>query len=120
MKLVDTHVSGACVARHEGSSPSFGTIIISAVHHVYALSSAHRKYIYVGITENVERRVFQHNAGYEKTTRPYRPFELILVEAFSSRLEARAREKYLKSGKGKEYLKKLANEIDRPTSAELR
>ena len=27
VELVDTHVSGACVARHEGSSPSFGTFV---------------------------------------------------------------------------------------------
>ena len=41
---------------------------------VYALKSETKNYIYVGLTDNVERRTSQHNAGYEKTTRPYRPF----------------------------------------------
>jgi putative endonuclease len=64
-------------------------------------------YIYVGLTDNVERRVAEHNAGYERTTGPYRPFKLILTEAFATRADARKREKFLKSGAGKEFLKGL-------------
>ncbi|WP_317048349.1 GIY-YIG nuclease family protein [Candidatus Ulvibacter alkanivorans] len=45
--------------------------------YVYALSSIERKYIYVGLTNNLNRRIAQHNSGYEKTTKPYRPFSLI-------------------------------------------
>ena len=74
--------------------------------YVYALSSIERKYIYVGLTNNLNRRIAQHNNGYEKTTKPYRPFSLILVEECSTRKEARFREKYWKSGSGKEKLKK--------------
>ncbi|MCH2490255.1 MAG: GIY-YIG nuclease family protein [Flavobacteriales bacterium] len=74
--------------------------------YVYALSSIERKYIYVGLTNNLNRRIAQHNSGYEKTTKPYRPFSLILVEECSTRKEARFREKYWKSGSGKEKLKK--------------
>ncbi len=71
---------------------------------VYAISSIERTYIYVGITENVDRRVAQHNAGYEKTTRPYRPFRLLHTEVFASRTEARQREIFLKSSSGKRFL----------------
>jgi putative endonuclease len=74
---------------------------------VYALKSETRNYIYVGLTSNVDRRVKEHNLGYEQTTRPYAPFILLHVEKFSTRIEARNREKYLKSGKGKEFLKSL-------------
>jgi putative endonuclease len=77
------------------------------MYFVYALSSLSRDYIYVGISDDVDRRFSQHNAGYEKTTKPYRPFKLIYKEQFSSRPEARKREKYLKSGSGKEFLKSL-------------
>jgi len=49
----------------------------------------------------------RHYSGYEKTTRSYRPFELIYTEEYSERLKAREREKYLKSGAGKEFLKNL-------------
>jgi putative endonuclease len=74
---------------------------------VYALKSEAKNYVYVGLTDDVERRTSQHNAGYEKTTRPYRPFRLIFVESFPTRGLARQKEKYLKSGIGKEFLKSL-------------
>ncbi|HEY0262016.1 MAG TPA: GIY-YIG nuclease family protein [Chitinophagales bacterium] len=74
---------------------------------VYALKSTTRNYIYVGLTDNIERRTKQHNDGYNKTTKPYRPFELIYSEEHQTRIEARQREIYLKSGVGKEFLKKL-------------
>ncbi len=76
-------------------------------YYVYALNSCERNYIYVGLTNNIERRISEHNKGYNKTTKPYLPFALIHSEAFQSRTEARAREKELKSSKGKRFLKKL-------------
>ena len=75
--------------------------------YVYAISSSERNYIYVGLTNNIDRRFEEHNSGNNKTTRAYRPFRLILVEEFETRQLARDREKYLKSGVGKEYLKKM-------------
>ena len=75
------------------------------MYFVYALKSITRNYIYVGLTNDVDRRVSEHNSGYEKTTRPYRPFKLIFVESFQTRAEARKMEKYWKSGVGKESLK---------------
>ena len=69
---------------------------------VYALKSLRRNYIYVGMTQNLTERFNRHNKGYERTTKPYRPFKLIYSEKFNSRKEARTREKYLKSGAGKE------------------
>jgi putative endonuclease len=74
---------------------------------VYAMKSLNRDYIYVGLTDNIGRRMSQHNAGHERTTRPYKPFKLILTEAFATRADARRREKFLKSGVGKEFLKGL-------------
>lgn len=74
---------------------------------VYAIKSLSRDYIYVGLSDNLERRLSEHNLGKNKTTRPYKPFKLIYKEYFSTRIESRAREKYLKSGVGKEFLKSL-------------
>ena len=76
-------------------------------YFVYAITSLTRKYIYVGLTSNIENRLHRHNSGYEKTTKPYAPFKLIYTEKCNNRKEARAREKYWKSGTGKEKLKKL-------------
>ena len=75
--------------------------------YIYVLKSKIRNYIYVGLTNNIARRTTQHNNGREKTTRAYAPFEIILTEKYNTRPEARIREKYLKSGIGKEYLKSL-------------
>jgi putative endonuclease len=74
---------------------------------VYALYSLNRNYIYVGITNNMERRFSEHQNGKNRTTKPYAPFKIILHESFQTRIEARVREKYLKSGIGKEFLKSL-------------
>jgi len=78
------------------------------MYYVYAISSKNRNYIYVGITDNIARRINQHNKGYNKTTKPYLPFELIYFEELPDRVTARKREKYFKSGIGKEYLRKLS------------
>ena len=75
--------------------------------YVYVISSETKNYVYVGLTNSVERRLKEHNNGHNKTTKPYRPFKLILTEKFKTRLEARKREKYMKSGICKEYLKAL-------------
>ena len=77
------------------------------MYTVYALKSKIKKYIYVGMTQNLDQRIRRHNNGYEKTTKPYKPFKLIHREVYPSRIEARKREKYLKSGVGKEFLKSL-------------
>ncbi len=73
--------------------------------YVYAIKSLVRTYIYVGLTDNLDRRINQHNKGQNRSTKAYKPFELIYTEEFKTREEARAREKYLKSGVGKEFLK---------------
>jgi putative endonuclease len=77
------------------------------MYYTYAIKSIDRNYIYVGLTDNPERRVRQHNNCKEKTTRAFAPFNVILIEKHESRIDARKREKYLKSGCGKEYLKNL-------------
>ena len=77
------------------------------MYSVYALKSINRNYIYVGLTNDLGRRFAQHNKGSETTTKPYSPFILLYTEEFETRHEARNREKYLKSGIGKEYLKSL-------------
>ncbi len=77
------------------------------MYTVYAIKSKIRNYIYVGLTSDLNDRLHRHNSGYEKTTRAYAPFDLIFTEDFKTRIEARAKEKYLKSGVGKEFLKKI-------------
>ena len=78
---------------------------------VYAISSQSRNYIYVGITSNLEARLVRHNSGFEKTTKPYAPFDIIFTEKCKDREFARKREKYYKSGSGKECLKLIRDTL---------
>ena len=75
------------------------------MYYTYALKSKNRNYIYVGITDNIERRLAQHNKGYNRSTKPYIPFFVFYFETFDSRVEARKREKFLKNASGKRFLK---------------
>ncbi|MBU4224146.1 GIY-YIG nuclease family protein [Patescibacteria group bacterium] len=77
------------------------------MYYVYTIKSIIKNYIYVGLTNNLERRVNQHNNKREKTTRAFAPFKIILTESYQTRIETRTREKYLKSGAGKKLLKSL-------------
>jgi putative endonuclease len=74
---------------------------------VYAIKSKNRNYIYVGMTNNLERRLKEHNQRENKSTKAYAPFTLVYSETLDSRSDARLKEKYLKSGVGKAYLKGL-------------
>ena len=77
------------------------------MYYVYAIKSLVRNYIYVGMTNSLERRIDQHNNGKNRSTKAYIPFEFIYTETLKTREEAREREIYLKSGVGKEFLKTL-------------
>jgi putative endonuclease len=77
------------------------------MYYVYAIKSENRNYIYVGLTGDTKKRIAEHNDKKEKTTRAYVPFKTILIEEYDTRIKARVREKFLKSGTGKEYLKSL-------------
>jgi putative endonuclease len=74
---------------------------------VYALKSLNNNFIYVGITENLEKRLIRHNKGYVKSTKRYSPFELFYSEKCENGIKAREREKYLKSTSGKRFLKSI-------------
>lgn len=75
------------------------------MYFVYVLKSEDNWRFYVGMTENIERRLKEHNSGKTKSTKGYKPWILFFHEEYPTRLEARKREKYLKSGTGKEYIK---------------
>ena len=77
------------------------------MYTVYALKSISKNYIYVGQTIKLKNRLDRHNKGWEKTTKPYRPFDLIYYEEVENRIIARQREKFLKSSSGKRFLRKI-------------
>ncbi len=72
---------------------------------VYVLKSEKEGRLYVGMTISVEKRLKEHNAGKTKSTKGYRPWKVVHTEEYPDRTTARKREKYLKSGYGKQWLK---------------
>jgi len=75
--------------------------------YVYVLKSLKDNKRYIGFTENLQRRLFEHNNGLVKSTKNRRPLELIYHEEFVSKKDALLREKFLKSGHGREFLNSL-------------
>ncbi len=74
---------------------------------VYVLKSLTVNKSYVGITDNLDERLSQHNLGESFYTKRYMPWNVIYTEKFNNREEARKREKYLKSCAGRKFLKNL-------------
>ena len=76
--------------------------------YVYVLSNP-KGILYKGFTSDLEARLQKHNAhdGFSGYTQGKGPWELIYKEEYENEAAARAREKFLKSGKGRELLKKI-------------
>ena len=74
---------------------------------VYVLRSQSSSRHYVGFTADPIQRLGQHNNGITKSTKGRGPWELIYSETFATRSEAMRREKFFKSGQGREHLKEL-------------
>lgn len=74
--------------------------------YVYVLENPAMHYMYVGSTNNLKRRMTEHNNGESRATKPYRPLSLSAYIAVQTEWKARKLEKYLKTGSGKTILKK--------------
>lgn len=75
-------------------------------YYVYILQSKKDKRWYTGFTVDIRKRLTEHNEElYESWTKGRGPFELIYCEMCKNKEDARKREKYLKTGMGKRYLK---------------
>lgn len=76
-------------------------------YYVYVLKSELNGKHYTGHTSTLKQRLKQHNAGKTKSIKPYIPYKIIYTEKFKSRIEAVQREKYLKSGIGRDFIKTI-------------
>ncbi len=82
---------------------------------VYILRNIRKGFIYIGSTNNLDRRVLEHNNGVVQSTKAYRPLEIAAYVAVESESKARKLENYSKTGSGKAILKKriLTDEVPR-------
>jgi putative endonuclease len=78
---------------------------------VYILFSQKDKKTYTGSTDDIEKRIKEHENGYCKATMHRRPLQLIRSETFDTLTEARKRERYLKTAAGRKQLKKILKNI---------
>jgi putative endonuclease len=78
-----------------------------AMFLVYVLENETTLKHYTGYTSDLTQRVGQHNHGVTKSTKNRGTWKLISHEEFTTRAEAMAREKFLKSGRGRQELKEL-------------
>jgi len=75
------------------------------MNYTYVLQSEKDSRLYTGSTNDLRKRLSEHNHGKVSSTKHREPFKLIYYEACINEQDARAREKYLKTGMGKRYLK---------------
>ena len=73
--------------------------------YTYLLLSKKDHKLYTGYTGDLRNRFKEHNSGRNFSTKNRGPFDLIYYEACMDEEDAQAREKFLKSGPGKRYLK---------------
>ena len=75
------------------------------MYYVYLLISEKDGNFYTGSTADLTRRFEEHNSGLVNSTKNRLPLKLIYYEACLNEIDARNRERYLKSGMGKKYLR---------------
>lgn len=76
------------------------------MHYVYVLYSDSDRGLYIGYSADLRRRLKEHAAGMARSTSFRRPWRLAYYEAYCEVDDALGRERFLKSGAGRRYLKK--------------
>lgn len=77
------------------------------MYFVYILQSEKDRALYVGYTNDLRKRIKMHNLGKIFSTKSRKPFSIIYYEAHRNKNDALMREKFLKSGWGKNYIKRV-------------
>jgi len=77
----------------------------ASMSYVYVLRSTASGRFYTGFTSDLKKRLTEHFSNQSRYTNKRGPYELIYYEACVNSTDARAREKFLKTGPGKRYLK---------------
>ena len=81
-------------------------------YYVYILESKEYDKTYIGITNDPDRRLKEHNAGKSIYTRKFKPWEIVYKEEVIDRKTAREKEKYFKSSAGRKKVKIILSKIN--------
>jgi putative endonuclease len=77
------------------------------MHYVYILLNKAKTRTYTGVTDDVNKRLYEHNAGNVRSSSSYRPYEVIHTESFETLCEARQKEKFYKTTTGRRKIKAM-------------
>ena len=77
------------------------------MYHVYILVSERHQRLFIGLSNDPNRRLKEHNAGQVRSTKPYAPYKLVFSKKCASRKEARRIEKLFKTGCWRERINKF-------------
>ncbi|OGW66499.1 MAG: hypothetical protein A3H49_03545 [Nitrospirae bacterium RIFCSPLOWO2_02_FULL_62_14] len=77
------------------------------MHYVYILLNEAKTRTYTGVSDDIEKRLKEHNEGKVKSSRHYRPYRVIYTEEFQTLSEARQKERFYKSTTGRRRLKEI-------------
>ena len=80
-------------------------------HYVYILESSKDEDFYIGYTQDLKKRLEQHNAKMSFSTKSRAPFTCIYVESCRNEKDAKRREDYLKTTQGRRFLKMRLKEF---------
>ena len=78
--------------------------------YTYVLQSMQDKDIYIGYTNNLKRRLLEHNRGLNFSTKNGKPWKLIYCEVCLNDNDAKRRERYFKTSQGRRLLKRRLKE----------
>ncbi len=94
----------------QGGKQKFPKLLYNMVKYfVYILKSLSSNKTYVGYTNDIERRIKEHNSGKSSFTSRFMPWEILYVEEADSKEIALKTEKYYKSAAGRRKIKKLVS-----------
>ncbi|MBN1325854.1 GIY-YIG nuclease family protein [Candidatus Falkowbacteria bacterium] len=80
---------------------------------VYILKSKIKDRYYTGHTDNLIARLLRHNKGLVKSTKHFKPWEVVYIETHKTKSEAYRRELEIKSYKGGILFKRLVGRFDK-------
>jgi putative endonuclease len=76
-------------------------------YYVYILESQKYGELYIGCTKDLKKRIKEHNSGLVFSTKFKKPYKIIHYEAFLNKKDAFIREKWLKTGWGRNQVQKI-------------
>ena len=82
----------------------------ATMFYVYVIESNIEGKLYIGLTNNLDIRLSEHNRGLNFPTKPYRSWAIIHIEGYLNREDAHRRENYLKTSQGSRLLRRMLKE----------